>query len=66
MSEVYIKKEKAQIKRPVLARRLPIPVVSYEVVAVISETDTQQRLDRVFSILFDEVIRRRKERNRQL
>lgn len=66
MPDQPIKRDEAQIKRKVLPRKLIVPVVSYESTNDISEVDIQQRLDRIFRVIFDEVVKRRGEKNRQL
>jgi len=66
MPDQPIKRDEAQIKRKILPRKLVVPVVSYEAITGVSEIDIQQKLDRVFRIIFDEVVKRRQEKNRQL
>ena len=51
-----ITKEKVRVKQP---KRLTVPTFSYHVVDSASEAEIQQRLDRAFNILFNEVLRRR-------
>jgi hypothetical protein len=66
MPDQPVKRDEAQIERKVLPRKLVVPVVSYEAIADVSEIEIQQRLDRIFRVIFDEVAKRREEKNRQL
>lgn len=59
MDKTDITKEVVPNKQPKRARKLAVPVLSYQMVDSASEAEIQQRLDRAFSILFDEVLRRR-------
>ncbi len=59
MDKIDITKEKVSSKQPKRARRLVVPVLSYQMVDSASEAEIQQRLGRAFGILFDEVLRRR-------
>lgn len=60
------KGNEAQIKKEIIPRSLLVPIVSYEEIPDVSEIEIQQKLDRVFGIIFDEVVKRREEKNRQL